>query len=257
MRSFVVIAALSLVLGSAPSFAQGTTTRRRHAAGAAAAPPPRPRPSPRRRARSRRAPSSPSSTSSASRRNRPRARRPPRKVQALNQQKVTQLNDLNKKLQADQAEAAVADTVLNEAARGAARARHRPAAEGDPALHAGRAGRSAAAPAGPAERVPGPSCCPIIQQVVAERGLAILFSQTDSGIVWADPALDLTADVIKRFDAAAPARHEHRRPRPRRLRPRRRRPRPRRAPAGQAAGWSCEAARRRAGAEAAAAANGQ
>ena len=46
---------------------------------------------------------------------------------------------------------------------------------------------------------------PIIQQVVAERGLTILFSQADAGIVWADPALDLTAEVIKRFDAAAPA----------------------------------------------------
>ena len=46
---------------------------------------------------------------------------------------------------------------------------------------------------------------PVIQQVVAERGLQILFSQNDSGIVWADSALDITNDVIKRFDAAAPA----------------------------------------------------
>jgi hypothetical protein len=46
---------------------------------------------------------------------------------------------------------------------------------------------------------------PVIQQVVGERGLQILFSQNDSGIVWADSALDITNDVIKRFDAAAPA----------------------------------------------------
>jgi hypothetical protein len=46
---------------------------------------------------------------------------------------------------------------------------------------------------------------PVIQQIVAERGLEILFSQNDSGIVWADTALDITNDVIKRFDAAAPA----------------------------------------------------
>jgi hypothetical protein len=45
----------------------------------------------------------------------------------------------------------------------------------------------------------------VIQQVVAERGLQILFSRNDSGIVWGDSALDITADVIKRFDAAAPA----------------------------------------------------
>ena len=46
---------------------------------------------------------------------------------------------------------------------------------------------------------------PIIQQVVAEKGIEILFSQRDSGIVFANPALDLTADVIKRFDAAQAA----------------------------------------------------
>jgi hypothetical protein len=46
---------------------------------------------------------------------------------------------------------------------------------------------------------------PIIQQVVAERKITILFSQADAGIVFADPTLDLTADVIKRFDSAAPA----------------------------------------------------
>ena len=31
---------------------------------------------------------------------------------------------------------------------------------------------------------------PIIEQVVAERGQQILFSQNDAGIVWADSALD-------------------------------------------------------------------
>jgi len=38
--------------------------------------------------------------------------------------------------------------------------------------------------------------------VVAEKGIEVLFSQRDSGIVFANPALDVTADVIKRFDAA-------------------------------------------------------
>ena len=46
---------------------------------------------------------------------------------------------------------------------------------------------------------------PVIQQLVAEKGLQILLSQADAGIVWADPGLDLTAEVIKRFDAAATA----------------------------------------------------
>jgi outer membrane protein len=43
---------------------------------------------------------------------------------------------------------------------------------------------------------------PVVQQLAVEKGLHILFSQTDSGIVWADPGLDLTAELIRRFDAA-------------------------------------------------------
>ena len=46
---------------------------------------------------------------------------------------------------------------------------------------------------------------PIIQQVVTERNLLMLFSQGDAGIIWADGGLDLTAEVVKRFDAATVA----------------------------------------------------
>ena len=45
---------------------------------------------------------------------------------------------------------------------------------------------------------------PIIQQVSTEKGLHILLSQTDAGMVWAEPGLDLTNEIIKRFDATAP-----------------------------------------------------
>ncbi len=31
----------------------------------------------------------------------------------------------------------------------------------------------------------------------------MVFSIADSGILWPDPGLDLTAEVIKRFDAAS------------------------------------------------------
>jgi outer membrane protein len=43
---------------------------------------------------------------------------------------------------------------------------------------------------------------PVIQQLSTEKSLYILFSRADAGIVWADTALDLTAEVIRRFDAA-------------------------------------------------------
>ena len=43
---------------------------------------------------------------------------------------------------------------------------------------------------------------PVINTVASELGLHLVFSQVDSGLVWADPGLDLTAEVIRRFDAA-------------------------------------------------------
>src|SRR5262245_5525700 len=46
---------------------------------------------------------------------------------------------------------------------------------------------------------------PVIQQVATERQLHMMFSVVDSGLVWGDPALDLTPEIIKRFDAAPPA----------------------------------------------------
>jgi outer membrane protein len=44
---------------------------------------------------------------------------------------------------------------------------------------------------------------PVIEAVSREKGLQLLFSYGDAGLVWADPGLDLTAEVIRRLDAAA------------------------------------------------------
>jgi outer membrane protein len=46
---------------------------------------------------------------------------------------------------------------------------------------------------------------PVLEQVSTEKGLHMLIDITNSGAVWANSGLDLTADVIKRFDAAKPA----------------------------------------------------
>jgi Skp family chaperone for outer membrane proteins len=42
---------------------------------------------------------------------------------------------------------------------------------------------------------------PIIQQVGQEKGLHMIMSLGDSGIIWPHPGLDLSLEVIKRFDA--------------------------------------------------------
>jgi outer membrane protein len=42
---------------------------------------------------------------------------------------------------------------------------------------------------------------PIIAQIGAEKGLHFIFNGPDSGLVWADTGLDISADVIKKLDA--------------------------------------------------------
>jgi outer membrane protein len=44
---------------------------------------------------------------------------------------------------------------------------------------------------------------PILEQVRADKGLLMIFSSRDAGIVAADMGLDLSEEVVKRFDAAA------------------------------------------------------
>jgi outer membrane protein len=46
---------------------------------------------------------------------------------------------------------------------------------------------------------------PIIDKVAKEKQVHFVFSAAESGLVWADPGMDLTAEVIKAFDAGAPA----------------------------------------------------
>ena len=41
--------------------------------------------------------------------------------------------------------------------------------------------------------------------MVQEKGLHVLFSAQDAGVIAGDPGIDLTLEAIKRFDAAASA----------------------------------------------------
>ena len=44
---------------------------------------------------------------------------------------------------------------------------------------------------------------PILEQVATEKGLHMLIDIANSGAVWANSGLDLTAEVIRRFDASS------------------------------------------------------
>jgi outer membrane protein len=45
---------------------------------------------------------------------------------------------------------------------------------------------------------------PVLEQIASEKGLHMLIDIQNSGAVWANPGLDLSSEVIKRFDAAKP-----------------------------------------------------
>ena len=46
---------------------------------------------------------------------------------------------------------------------------------------------------------------PVVEQLVKELGVGLLFSAGDAGAIYIDPSLDITPEVIKRFDAATAA----------------------------------------------------
>ena len=46
---------------------------------------------------------------------------------------------------------------------------------------------------------------PVIAQVATDMGLHFVFNGPDAGLVWADAALDISTDVIRKLDAAKPA----------------------------------------------------
>jgi outer membrane protein len=121
------------------------------------------------------------------------------RVSALREKKLAELGARNKQLEAAQAK--VNQPVLSEEARAAAQK------EIDKLnIEIQRAQQDADAEMqelqqqlqGEFQR----KLSPVIQQVAIERGLLILLSRADAGMIWADPGLDLTADVIKKFDAA-------------------------------------------------------
>jgi Skp family chaperone for outer membrane proteins len=43
---------------------------------------------------------------------------------------------------------------------------------------------------------------PILVQLSEEKGLQVLFSAGDAGVIWIEPGIDLTLDAVKRMDAA-------------------------------------------------------
>jgi len=194
MRAFAVAVALSVMLAAAPTFAQAPAPAAAPAPQAQAAPAEVPFPTGAKYAFvniQRVAAESGQGKTLSSR------------VQALNNQKLTQLNEKNKALQTSQQKLDSGASVLNDAAR-AQLEKDIDRQQTEIQRFTDDAQKEVQDLQTELQSEFQQKLGPVIQQVAQEKKLEILFSALDAGIIWADAGLDLTAEVIRRFDIAAP-----------------------------------------------------
>ena len=191
MRAFAVAAALSVVLAAAPTFAQAP-------APAAAAPQAAPAevafPTGAKYAfvNIQRVAAESAQGKSLSLR-----------VQALNAQKLNELQDKNKALQASQQRLESGAGVLSDVAR-AQLEKDIDRQQTEIQRFTDDAQKEVMDLQNELQAEFQQKLGPVIQQIAQEKKLEILFSALDAGIIWADAGLDLTTEVIRRFDIAAP-----------------------------------------------------
>ena len=126
------------------------------------------------------------------------------RVAALNQQKVNELNEKNKQLQAAQQKLDQGGSVLNANAV-AQLQKDIERLQIDIQRFTEDAQQDVQNLQAQLQDDFQRKLTPIVQQVAIDRGLHMLFSVADSGLVWGDPSLDLTQEIIVKFDAAPPA----------------------------------------------------
>ncbi len=126
------------------------------------------------------------------------------KVQTFTQKKSAELADKTKALQANQQKLQQGGAVLSEAARGQAQKEvDRLTVEIDRFQQDANAEVQEMQQQLQAEFQD--KLRPVLDGVVKELGVGLLFSAGDAGAIFIDPSLDITGEVIKRFDAAKPA----------------------------------------------------
>ena len=155
------------------------------------------------------------------------------KVQALTQKKSAELQEKTKSLQSNQQKLQQGGAVLNEAARAQTQKEiDRLTVEIDRFQEDANAEVQELQQSLQAEFQE--KLRPVVDAVVKELAIGLLFSAGDAGAIFVDPSLDITAEVIKRFDSAS-TRRLRSRPAPDRETGRDRQARGARAVDGQAA----------------------
>ena len=125
------------------------------------------------------------------------------RVQALNQQRLNELNEKNKALQASQQKLEAGASVLSATA--AAQLQKEIQRQQTEIQRFGEdAQKDLQNLQAQLQEEFEEKLAPIIERVAAEKGLHLLFSATESGIIWGVPSLDLTQEILSKFDAAGP-----------------------------------------------------
>jgi outer membrane protein len=126
------------------------------------------------------------------------------RVKALNDQKVRELNEKNKALQSVQQKLESGGSVLNDAARAQLQAEVE-RQQRDIQRFTEDAQQDLQGLQQQLQEEFTKKLNPILDKVAKEKQVHMVFNATESGLVWADPSMDLTSDIIKALDTASPA----------------------------------------------------
>ena len=126
------------------------------------------------------------------------------RVKALNDQKVRELNEKNKALQSAQQKLDSGGNVLNDTARAQLTAEIE-RQQRDIQRFTEDAQQDLQALQQQLQEEFTRKLNPVLDKVAKEKQVHMVFNATESGLVWADPTMDLTSDIIKALDSAAPA----------------------------------------------------
>jgi outer membrane protein len=126
------------------------------------------------------------------------------KLKVFQEQKVTELNNKNKALQAAQQKLEQGGTVLSDAARAQLQTEIE-RQQRDIQRSTEDAQQDLQNFSAQVQEEFNRKLNPIVDKVAREKQVHFVFSAQDAGLIWADPSLDLTQDVIRMFNAGAPA----------------------------------------------------
>lgn len=129
------------------------------------------------------------------------------KIKVVQEQKSRELQEKNKALQSDQQKLEQGGSVLSDQARAQLQANIE-RQQRDLQRFTEDAQQDVQALAEQVETEFNRKLTPIIDRVAKQKGVHFVFNAQQSGLIWAEPGMDLTAEVIQAFDtpaAAAPA----------------------------------------------------